>query len=337
MRTGWQTTHKHTVSGRPTTATGGHSHDLAAVEDALAAVEDALAAEAAEVSALAARITALEAFPTPAPTPDPARPWPTLQAAIDATPAGGIVDGTGRVFVAGATIRRPLILRGGTLHVASGDGITVLSPDVILDGVTLIGNAGAGAMGIRAVGADALVIRRCIIRDWGYAGIMILETPGALVEDTRVENVGVGVTGATNAYGIAVSNLGGAQSSDVTVQRCAVDHVPNWHGLDTHAGLRVRFIANSVGRCNRAIFVTSDSHGRPSSDVEVSGNTCHSPTPRADVLDTRPWNEVGITVVTGSVNVRGTSNVLDGWPAGNAIDVQGSGAVFTGSVVTHPV
>ena len=37
MKTAWQTTHKHTVSGKPTTATGGHSHDLAEVEAALSA------------------------------------------------------------------------------------------------------------------------------------------------------------------------------------------------------------------------------------------------------------------------------------------------------------
>ncbi len=60
MKTAWQTTHKHTVAGKATTSTGGHSHDLAEVEAALLG-------HSLEIDALAARIAALEAPPPPPP------------------------------------------------------------------------------------------------------------------------------------------------------------------------------------------------------------------------------------------------------------------------------
>ena len=336
MNTGPASRHKHSVGGRFTTIADAHSHDLAALEAAIAAGDGILAGR---LDTLEARIAALEAAPvTPPPPPPPPEPWPwaTLQAAIDATPPGGLLDATGREFSAGVTISEPLTLRGGTLRVPSGNGIEIASANVTLDGVTIFGNGDTEAMGIWALRAPGLVIRNCHVADWRYAGIMILETTGALVEDTRVAQIGVGVGGATNAYGIAVSNLGGEQSRDVLVRRCTIDGVPNWHGLDSHGSIGVRFIANTVAHCNRAIFVTSDSVRRPSESVEVSRNRCDTPTPRADVLNTRPWNEVGITVVTGSLGVHGDGNVLDGWPAGNAIDVQGSGATFAGTIVTNP-
>ena len=332
MNTGPANRHKHSVGGRFTTITDAHSHDLTALEAAIVAGHGILAGR---LDTLEARIAALEAAPVTPPPPAP-WPWATLQAAIDATPPGGVLDATGREFGSGVTISDPITLRGGTLRVPSGNGIEIASADVTLDDVTLFGNGDTEAIGIWALNASGLIIRNCHVADWRYAGIMILETTGALVEDTRVAQIGVGVSGATNAYGIAVSNLGGEQSRDVLVRRCTIDGVPNWHGLDSHGGIGVRFIANVVAHCNRAIFITSDGAGRPSENVEVSRNRCGTPTPRADVLNTRPWNEVGITVVTGSLGVHGELNELDGWPAGNAIDVQGSGATFTGTIVTNP-
>ena len=69
MKTAWQTTHKHTVAGRATTATGGHSHDLAEVEAALAAeVAAGVVADQALGDAIAwldARLAALEASAPP--------------------------------------------------------------------------------------------------------------------------------------------------------------------------------------------------------------------------------------------------------------------------------
>ena len=334
MNTGPANRHKHSIGGRFSTIVEAHQHDLTALEAMIAAGDGDLAGR---LDALEARIAALEA--PSAPVPAPAWPWPTLQAAIDATPTGGTLDATGRTFEERIKIGRPMTLRGGTIHAIDGHIVYIVdAPDVTLEGVAVRGDGVATwGMGIDALRADRLRVLGCTVRDLGYAGIMVLESAGVEVLGCRVENIGVHVTGAGNAYGIAISNLGGAQSSDWIVARNRVDRVPNWHGIDTHAGVRGVIVDNHVSNCNRAIFVTSDSYGRHSTDVEVSLNTCDTPTPRADVLNTRPWNEVGITVVTGSVNVRGSDNALDGWPVGNAIDVQGSGAVFTGTVVTNPV
>jgi hypothetical protein len=49
-----------------------------------------------------------------------------------------------------------------------------------------------------------------------------------------------------------------------------------------------------------------------------------------------PYDEVGITVVSGAVNVTGDANHFGGWPVGNHVDTQGGPDGFTNSVVTNP-
>ena len=341
MQTGPANRHKHSIGGKFSTIVEAHDHDLRALEAALAAGDGVAAGRLdaldARLTSVEARLTALETT-APSPPPPSSWPWATLQEAIDATPDGGTLDATGRMFSERVVIARPMTLRGGFIAAAGGTILAVRAPDVTLDGPTVSGGGtDPWEMGIHALGADRLRVRSAVVRDLGYAGIMVLESAGVEVTDCLVERIGLYATGAGNAYGIAVSNVGGPQSSDWIVARNRVDRVPNWHGIDTHAGIRGIIIDNRISHCNRAIFVTLDSYGRYADDVEVSRNTCNTPTPRADVLNTRPWNEVGITVVTGCANVRGAGNILDGWPVGNAIDVQGSGAVFTGTVVTNPV
>jgi hypothetical protein len=81
MKTAWQTTHKHSISGKATTSTGGHAHEL---DEAAAAI-----------AALEARVTKLEAPQPPAPIePPPSRPFPApVTTATHTVPS--IIDHTG--------------------------------------------------------------------------------------------------------------------------------------------------------------------------------------------------------------------------------------------------
>lgn len=305
MKSGWQTTHKHSVSGKATTATGGHSHDLAEVEAAIARLD-------ARMDDLAARLAALEAIPAPV---EPPISWPvSLQATIDAAPAGSTVDVTGGpVYRELIKIAKPLTLVGARI-----DGRV---------------STNASAVGIEVANAQDVTLRDCTVSDVRYAGIMVSGSLRVRIEDCRVYRVDAGRQNANmNAYGIAVTGRGTRRSSDVMVLRAIVEDVPDWHGLDTHGGLRVQFLDCIVRRCNRAIFVTSSSLA-PAAECEVSRNLCAEPMPRRDVMTTPPYNEVGLTVVKGC-SAYGDGNVFEGWPAGNAINVQsGAAGTFTGTVI----
>lgn len=275
----------------------------------------------------------------PPSTPPPPAGTGSLQVLINQTPNYGVLNITGYSYNESITIDKPMTLIGGYITSNSINGITITSSEVKLDRVTIngIGNMNPYGTGIYAYRADRLAISNCSIEDFPYAGIMVLETNTGIISANTVERIGMTVGGGGNAYGIALSNLGGSPTTNVDVISNTIDWVPNWHGLDTHAGVSCTFNDNIVSHCNRAIFITSDSYGNDADDIEISRNICNNPTPRDDVRNTYPYNEVGITVVTGCTNVWGDSNTLDGWPTGNAIDTQSSGAIFTNTIITNPV
>ena len=99
--------------------------------------------------------------------------------------------------------------------------------------------------------------------------------------------------------------------------------MPTWHGLDTHAGLRITFSNNTVSGAPRALFITTDASGRRSSGVVATGNTFNSPSPATTNL---------ITVTTyNALNVTVTKNRATGW--GSAAFFHDYGGGSTGLVV----
>ena len=282
--------------------------------------------------------------PTPAPTPSPtATPvsCPTnLASAIAATPSGGTLNITGCAYAtsSGFTIAHPMTLLGGTLSSTAAQVVlAVNAANVTVSGTTINGKGDAQAFssGIWAYAADHLVISNTTVSDFVYAGIMVENTGFATLTHDTVNRIGMNVTGATNAYGYAITNDGGIQSHDSTITFDTVNGVPNWHGIDTHAALRSTITDNVIHGANRAIFITADSSGRASSSVVVSRNFADTPTRRGDVLNTYPYNEVGITFVAGTTGVTGTANSLDGWPSGNAVDFQGATNTLTNTTVSN--
>jgi hypothetical protein len=310
------------------TTASSHTHDVA-VEAAIAALRAELLDELgklagrhdAALDTLAARIAALEEAPedpgTPPTDPPPPTDWPTrLQQAIDNAPAGGTLDlrGVPEPYSELVLITKPITLVGAWI-----------------DGSAFASNASAIGIEVRGTQDVTLVAPR--VEDVRYCGIMVADSLRVEIDDPVVRRVDAQRQNANmNAYGIAVTDRGTRRSADVTVRRALVEDVPDWHGLDTHGGIRVKFLDSIVRRTNRAIFVTASTLGG-ATECEVSRNLCAEPTPRRDVLTKPPYNEVGLTVV-GGCTAFGDANVFEGWPAGNAVNVQSGGiGTFTGTVV----
>ena len=135
-----------------------------------------------------------------------------------------------------------------------------------------------------------------------------------------------------NAYGITLTRRSGdiatePVSSDITVAGNTIEDVPTWHALDTHGGIDLSFVDNTIRRSSRAIFITSDSSGNRPSDILVSGNLLETPAPVT-------YNLTAITTYTTD-DVTISDNTIIGWPRDRSFsDYQG---LSTGLVVKSNV
>jgi hypothetical protein len=264
--------HTHTVSGKRTTAAGGHSHGLTATDTALAAAVARITALEASMANVVLSITQIQQS-LPPPVPPPIEPTPGTQITVTAGNKGVRITANNQV-VENVVITGP----GDASYDTTTDGIYGLGAytGVIIRHVTIRGMRHAG------IWLDGLVnplIEDVVIEDVGYAGIMAVRVVGGIFRRNTIRRVGDGTTGLpenNNAYGIAISGYEPTPSSDILVEDNVIEDVPLWHGLDTHGGQRITFHHNTVRRAPRAIFVTSMTTTK-ATDCVISDNLFTEP------------------------------------------------------------
>lgn len=198
-----------------------------------------------------------------------------------------------------------------------------------------ISDFGYGGIVLKYV--ESFTIEGCRIEDSVYAGIMVISSKNGVIRDNVVVRTGVVgyETREMNSYGIAVTDEGGPVSTGIRILSNVVTDVPQWHGIDTHGGTSIEISNNSVARTNRAIFVTTTTGGRRAANIVLNRNRMSQPTPRVDVRNSYPYNQVGITFYNVS-GATGTGNIFDGWPSGNHISTSGSSGIsITGNTITN--
>lgn len=180
-----------------------------------------------------------------------------LQSAIDSAPSGSTLDLTGCTYVLGATISKPIILKGAIINVpAQSKGLTIASNNVTIDNVRITGkqassfdsneygifalgtqsnqiknltiqNSEVGTFGGWGIYVDHVfnpVIKSNNIHDVGYAGIMVISGQQGQVLQNNIQRVGYNVSnlpGPDNAYGIALTRTDG----DLTINPQTTDFV----------------------------------------------------------------------------------------------------------------
>jgi hypothetical protein len=278
---------------------------------------------------------------------------------VDAAPSGGTLNLTGCTYAAGATVNKRLTLVGARIYPpANARGLIVTASGVTIDSVVIVGSQATtyrwNEVGILTTGSISnLVVRNSTLRKFGNSGIWLGPTTNARITGNTVEDAvysgimdisgsrdridgnvvrRIGVVGASansnNAYGIAITNDGGALSADIVVDGNTVETVPTWHGLDTHAGQRITFSNNTVSGAPRALFITSDGRGRAADTVLVTSNRFIKPTPTAGRKAVTTYATVDVTV---------SGNSASGWgDEGFFHDYQGmsTGLVVSGNSVT---
>jgi predicted CXXCH cytochrome family protein len=315
------------------------------------------------------------AGPTPDPVPEPA-PAPTssppsapppadacgssLQARIDAAPAGSILDLSGCAYAGSATISRPLTLRGGALAVPSGSvGITVAADDVTLDGLHVDGLATA-AVGISAIGSaedpiDRLTISGSVVerfaeiavrarfvrepavsgnvvRDAGRAGIAVESGTDGVIAGNLVQRIGTTVSDeASPTHGILLAQRGtDPPTSAFVVVGNVVTDIPAGDALATDGGRRILWTANTVLRA-RSPFVVTGTAERRAADNDLDGNAVHG-SPDADWAFSVTYSERGAirnNTIAGWLPGREVRTDIEGDPLAAAIDLEVSGNTIT--------
>lgn len=256
---------------------------------------------------------------------------------------------SGCTYLGGATIDKPLTIIGGLVRVPSGGvGLRITANDVTIEGTQLAGpnktSYRSAEYGIYALGSPSEPIRHLTIRDANigsfgddgiyakyvakllvsgsaihdivYAGVLVISGQAGRIEDNLIQRIGVrgAAANSNNAYGVLLTDQGGAPTSDMIVTGNTVDDVPTWHALDTHGGQRISFTNNTIRRSSRGIFITTSPSSK-AADVVVSGNHLLVPAPVTFNLEAvTTYDTVGVTI---------TGNTITGW-GGQAIEDYGS-------------
>lgn len=153
---------------------------------------------------------------------------------------------------------------------AKGKNSSSYLSDILLSGLK-IHNMGHQAVYLQFV-EDSL-IEKSTIKNIGYAGIT-----GSSCTRVNAINVDVvSVTGLTNknAYGIVFTRKNGDSireyppSLDCMAMFCLIEDIPTWEALDTHGGIGIKFLYNTINNCKNGVILT-DAGNAKNEDVFAS-------------------------------------------------------------------
>jgi hypothetical protein len=262
MNTDPRSAHSHTTGGKTSTANGGHTHGLAAVDKALVALTAALAA-------LTVRVAALEA---PVVVPPPVDPPPVDPPPVDPPPANGVtvpgsIDNTGS-----SGTSAPL----NAWIKAQPNGSTLIFPRGTYK---LDGDAGinlSGRSGLTLIGTDCTLVNACTGASNFSSSFFLQGSTDIVIRGFTVDggNTATGTTGAksqvnerlnaaviragckritfdgvkwdrTRGFGPLVSADGGSTwPEDVTIKDCIVRG--GEMGIGIVAGRRVQIVGTTI-------------------------------------------------------------------------------------------
>jgi hypothetical protein len=129
-------------------------------------------------------------------------------------------------------------------------------------------NFGSGGAWIEY--AEFVTFTRPVVKECGWHGLVFLSTNDVQVTDPNVDTIYANSGSGYNAYGIA---FGANQPTNDTVRypTCSrglvsggvVRNIPDWHGLDTHGGIDIKFSGTTIIDCRRGAIITSSDYSGP--------------------------------------------------------------------------
>lgn len=250
-----------------------------------------------------------------------------LQTAIDNTAANGTLDVTGCSPFSGTfTISKAMTLKGAKISApANGPGISISADNVTITGANITGTQAtvfrSGEKCVAILGTSSNILDNVVIKDstisrCGYGGIYASFAKSAQISNNNISDsvysgillasvsnstvsnntiLRTGVYGASansyNAYGITATQEGtNPPSTDVIIQGNTIDTVPLWHGLDTHAGVRISFLNNTVRGARRGIFLTISPTNSTTNGNDITAPTATQISTCKEIVDGRDPN-----------------------------------------------
>lgn len=154
------------------------------------------------------------------------------------------------------------------------------------------------------------------ISDCYYAGVLGFSVSDGVVTENNIQNI----VGAGNAYGIAITRealdiADYPRSKNVVVANNTIRDIPNWEGIDTHAGEKISIIGNVISHVLYPISVGPSSDDYAALDCTVENNILDS-----EVTD----GSYGAGIIfVGSRSGAATVNASTGTIVGNIIKGHG--------------
>jgi hypothetical protein len=256
----------------------------------------------------------------------------TIQGGTVDGSSGGLVISTSGVTVSGMTLRGPGYSsdRGHIAIQVTGGSATSYVQNVNLTHNTISGWDGEG---IHAEFVDGFDVSDNDISNIWYAGIGMSSVQHGTINRNWVHNI----IGTGNAYGIYLSRgYGGGltsnpRSSNVQVDSNTIEDIPNWEGLDTHAGQHLQFTNNTIRRVLNPIMIGAcpETSGGTQMfaplDVTVSGNTMSSGRTDGSVAGEAIYfgGANGGSGVAGSSNELATGSITNNTITGYGLESSG--------------
>lgn len=234
------------------------------------------------------------------------------------------------------TLERPL-LRGTGAASSTGAGIQArgVSATAPIDGLKVdrpdIQNF--TQYGILLEWVTNFEITGGFIRDIAYGGVMVLSGINGVIRDLHVKDINK-TAGLANSYGIAVSRAETTtslvtypRSTDILIDGCLAENVP-WEGLDTHAGLRIKFTNNTVTGCRVGIAAVGSSGVYGPKEVVIRGNVL-------DSQNTTGAAGSGVVVVGAGDTLGSPIELATGVVEGNVISRHGTDSSGTAAILAY--
>lgn len=154
------------------------------------------------------------------------------------------------------------------------------------------------------------VVEGCHIERFQYGGVMILSGKNGKISGNTIKTA-LMASPLVNAYGIAAtdsSNDLAGRSEHILIKDNYVEGITNWEGIDTHSGLNIQVIGNTVRGCLKGIAL-------------VSGNSTRTYSPEECIVVGNYVEKMGAPDTAEGINLSGASitNLASATITGNTV------------------
>ena len=171
---------------------------------------------------------------------------------------------------------------------------------------------GVGYSGLRAMYARDFTVEHCDVQHFRYAGIAASSCVNGVITRNVIKHALADSSVGWNSYGVSVSNSTSLpiqyRSRNIEVSFNTIDDIPHWEGIDTHNGVNISMLHNTITGTRRGIALVAnmtDPLSGPSECVVVGNHIDGS-----GASDEQFTSLIGITMAGSGDNTRKSDAII---------------------------